>query len=184
MSNNPNSSSDSILQCIKDFGPVTAIEIANELKITTQRVQSAVGFMRSKHQINIQKKGNKRRKETLQYFYDKEFPIIGTPSLTEQNKEKEEDDLFQELAKEPDEIDTKKQDTMMWPVLKSKKKTGIDLLVNRCHHLVLALEHCSSDTIQDTFNLDEEQARILMNKVVAKFEGMNVSFCINVAKEK
>ena len=182
-SKDPKASSKAILECIKNFGPVTAIEISEELKITTQRVQSAVGFMRSKRSINIQKKGNLRRKELLKYFYDSDFPIIGAPSLTEQKEEKETDDLFDELNKDDEQL------APMYPVrtpLQRPKKSekGLDLLINRCHHLVLALENCSSTTIMDSFNLDEEQARVLMNKVVVKFGGMNVSFCINVVKEK
>ena len=177
-SKDPKASSKAILECIKNFGPVTAIEISEELKITTQRVQSAVGFMISKKSINIQKKGNLRRKEFLKYFYDSNFPVVGAPSLTEQREEKEADDLFEELI----ESQNPKEPIHM---LKPKKSArGLDLLVGRCHHLVLALENCSSGTIMDSFNLNEEQARILMNKVVAKFRGMNVSFCINVVKEK
>ncbi len=183
-SSNPNSASSTILKCIKDFGPVTAIEIAHELKISTQRVQSAVGFMRKNKSINIQKKGNLRRKESLKYFYDPEFPTIGAPSLTEQKEKKEEDDLFDELNKDEEQIAPMKEPALYPAHTPGKTPKGLDKLVNRCHHLVLALEHCSSNTIMDSFNLSEEQARILMNKVVSKYGGMNVSFCINVAKEK
>lgn len=174
-SGNPKSSSESILKCIKDYDPVTSIEIAKELKITTQRVQSAVGFLITKKKVNIQKKGNLRRKELLEYFFDKEFPIIGAPSLTEQTEEKEADALFDELVEGEEQIA---------PMKPKRSPKGIDALVDRCHHLIKALEFCSSCTIMDSFNLDEEQARVLVNKVAAKYSDINVSFSVTLKKEK
>lgn len=186
---NPYTKPAIIFEQIKKYGPVTSIAVANALGITTQSVQSAVGLLRTKFKINIQKKGDQRRKETLNYFYDKEFPIIGAPSLTEQKKTKEEDDLFDDLNIEEEQIapmEEKENPTFLWPKTteKSRNFNGLNSLVDRCHHLVLALEHCSSDSIQDAFNLNDEQARILMNKVVSKFKDVSVSFCINEKKEK
>ena len=129
--------------------------------------------MRSKKKINIQKKGNKRSKNTLKYFYDPEFPIIGAPSISEQEEEKEADDLFEELVNGEEQIAPMKPKTQV---------SMVDHLIDRCHHLIQALENCSSCTIMDSFNLDEEQARVLVNKVIAKYNDVAVSFSVKLLK--
>ena len=146
-----NASKECVFEQIEKYGPVSAKAVASALGITEKQVMQRISYMVVKKKINIQKEGpNKRR----QYFYDPEFPIIGIPEKETISAE-EEDQLFKELNSDKDEFKEK--------IIVGK---GLDTLVNRCHHLVLALEHCSSDTIQDTFNLNEEQARVLMNKVV------------------
>lgn len=175
-----NATKEKVLEQIEKYGPVSAKAVASSLGITEQQVMQRISYMVSKKNVNIQKEGPRIKR---QYFYDSRFPLRDTPIAKETISEKEADDLFDGLNKDEEQIAPMREETAFWPVSAVKAK-GLNLLVNRCHHLVLALENCSSNTIMDSFNLNEEQARILMNKVVAKFGGMHVSFCINVIKEK
>lgn len=179
---NPNATKEKVFDQIVKYGPVSAKAIASVLEIREKQAMQRVSYMVSRMKVNIQKRGKKGNRE---YFYDENFPVVGAPSLTEQKEEKEADDLFDELVEGQDQLAPMKQETIIEAGSSFKReRRGLDTLVNRCHHLVLALENCSSNTIQDSFNLDEEQARILMNKVVSKFDGLSVNFCINVKKEK
>jgi hypothetical protein len=145
---NPNASNEKILEQIEKYGPVSAKAIASALKIPENRAMQSVSYMRNKKKINVQKQGARDRRE---YFYDPEFPIIGAPSLTEQRNEKEEltegDALFDSLLEGEEQI------APLYPAqTPGRTPKGLDLLVNRCHHLVLALENCSSNTIMDSIN--------------------------------
>jgi len=177
---NPNATKEKIFDQIVKYGPVSAKAIASSLEVTEKQAMQRVSYLITKSKINIQKQGKKGNRE---YFYDESFPIIGTSALTEKKEEKEVNDLFEELVNGQEQLAP--MDKLRQTIAnKEKSPRGLDALVNRCHYLVLALENCSSCTIMDSFNLNEEQARILMNKVVAKFGGVSVSFCINVIKDK
>ncbi|MDP8268210.1 MAG: hypothetical protein P9L97_05725 [Candidatus Tenebribacter davisii] len=173
---NPNASQEKIFEQVKKYGPVSPHAIANDLGIDHKRISQAISVMRKKKLINIQKIGTNK---TRQYFYDPEWPVLGSPSLKIQAEEKEEDEAFNSLL---GTIDPNEKGEMYYSPKKLKK--GLDLLVNRCHHLILALENCSSMAIMENFNLDEEQARVLVNKVMAKYANLNLSFCVHVNKEK
>jgi len=170
---NKNVSKEIILNQIKKYGPVNSEGIASSLKIPYKRVQQAVSYLRMRNNINIQKQGSRKSPE---YFFDPKVPYVKGPiklnTSTEDIEEEEETKLFESLI-------SPEQDTIT-----PKVKKGLDLLVNRCHHLILALENCSSIDIMEAFNIDEESARVLVNKVLAKFSGISLSFSVHVIKEK
>lgn len=179
---NSSSRNGKILDYIKANGPVTAITISTNMNISTQVIQSGIGMLRTKYKINVQKKGKKTRKETLHYFFDPEYPIIDGLSLTEQKEEEEEQALFDELViKDCSEYQNGPKHK---EPLSTRERKGIDALVDRCHHLIQALEFCSNGTIMDNFNLNEDQARVLVNKVAARYSDISVSFSVSLKKEK
>lgn len=146
--------SEQILEKIKIFGPISCIELEKYFEVKKNIVQSCV--------FRLRRKGN-----TIRSFY------VG--------KVHHYDFVEPEKPTEPQKLLTEKSE-----VIKEEKKPekvrGTDCFVDRCYYLIKALEHCSNSSIMDNFNLSNEEARVLINKVATKYRDVSVSFSAHIKK--